>query len=175
MAQAQPVHPRSGPLHAVASLGGRAATVTLRPIAGAVEAAAGVGVELERRAVDRLLESGELERLLAGERVQAVVRQVLESEGAKSLIDVFFDSGLFEQFVQRLAASDALWQLVDEIAQSPSVTAAISQQGLGFADQMGGEMRARSRRADDWLERAAQRLTGRHPKAPPATPDAAPS
>ena len=106
-----------------------------------------------------------VDRLLASPRLQSAVEQVLESEGAKRLIDSFFDSGLFERFIDRLLVSDALWRLVDEVAQSPSVTAAVSQQGLGFADQVGAEVRGRSRRADDWLERFAQGLIHRRSAA----------
>ena len=74
---------------------------------------------------------------------------------------------------QRLGESEALWGLIDEIAQSPAVLAAVSQQGRRFADQVGDEMRTRSRRADDWLERAARRLAHRQQDAlPPADPDA---
>jgi hypothetical protein len=149
---------------------------------GAMEAAwrAGfaAGATLERRAVDRVLDSDELERVLAAAfdspRVQAGILRALDSDGARRLIDSFFESGLFAEFLNRLSNSDALWQLVDDIAGSPAVTAAISQQGLGFADQVGGEVRARSRKADDWLERTAKRLTHRHskPKPGPAAPDA---
>ncbi len=126
-------------------------------------------MSLERRAFDRFIDSGELERLLAGDRLQLAIERVFESAGAQRAIDSFFDSGLFDRFVDRLLASDALWRLVDEIAQSPAVRAAISQQGLGFADQVGGELRGRSRKADAWIERTALRITRRH--ADEATPD----
>lgn len=133
-------------------------------------AAADAGIGLEQRAVDRFLESDELERILiavaTNGRLRQSLRGLLESDTATSVIDDFFDSGLFDRFVDRLLASEALWRLVDEIAQSPSVTAAVSGQGLSFADQLGGEMRARSRRADDWLERTARRVTHRRPHAP---------
>jgi hypothetical protein len=129
----------------------------MRPLAGPVGAAAEAGIDFQRRAIDRLLDSGELEHLLASPRLQAVVEQVLESDGAKRLVDAFFDSGLFERLVDRLLESDGLWRLVDVIAGSPAVTAAISQQGLGFADQLGTVLRGRSRKADDWLERRARR------------------
>jgi hypothetical protein len=153
---------RSGPLKPLADIGGRAAAATLRPLTGAVGAAADAGISLERRAVDRLLESGELEQLLASTRLQAIVAQVVQSEGAQQLIDTFFESGLFDRFVDRLLSSDGLWRLVDEIAASPAVRAAVSQQGLGFADQVGEAVRARSRKADRRLERAADRLRRRH-------------
>ncbi len=68
-----------------------------------------------------------------------------------------FDSGLADQFVDRLLTSKAVWRLVDEIADSPAVTAAVTQQGLGFADQVGGELRARARQADDWILHKARR------------------
>jgi hypothetical protein len=136
----------------------------MKPFAGPVNAAAEAGMGLQRRAVDRLLDSGELESLLASPRLQAVVKQVIESDGAKMLVDAFFDSGLFERLVDRLLESDALWHLVDEIADSPAVTAAISQQGLGFADQLGTEARGRSRKADAWLERVAHRVI--RPRSP---------
>lgn len=165
---------RPGVLHGLASIGSRAAAATMRPVTGAVGAAADAGISLERRAVDRLVDSGELDRLLDSPRLHAVVELVLESEGVKGLIDMFFDSGLFDHFVRRLLASEGLWHLVDEVAASPAVTAAISQQGLGFADQVREEMRSRSRVADDWLERAAHRLAHRDRKPAPAAPEASP-
>jgi hypothetical protein len=162
MASDQTRNPRSRPFAPLAQLGGRAAGATLRPLSGAVGAAAEAGISLERRAVDRLLESGELERLLGSPRLQAIVAQLIRSEGAAHLLDTFFDSGLFDRLVDRLLSSDGLWRLVDEIAASPKVRAALSQQGLGFADQVGDAMRARSRKADRRLERAADRLRRSH-------------
>jgi hypothetical protein len=161
---------RSRPLKPLTDIGGRAAGAALRPLTGAVGAAAEAGVSLEQRAVDRLLESGELERLLASARLQAIVAQLVGSEGAAELIDTFFDSGLFDRLVDRLLSSDGLWRLVDEIAASPAVRAAVSQQGLGFADQVGDAVRARSRKGDRKLERAADRLMGRHPTESPQIP-----
>ena len=161
---------RSSPLKPLTDIGGRAAAATLRPLTGAVGAAAEAGISLEQRVVDRLLESGELERLLDSARLQAIVAQLVGSEGATQLIDTFFDSGLFDRFVDRLLSSDGLWRLVDEIAASPTVSAAVSQQGLGFADQVGDAVRARSRKGDRRLERAADRLMRRHPTESPQIP-----
>ena len=147
-----------GPL---ADLGGRAASATLRPLTGAVGAVAEAGISLEQHAVDRLLESGEIERVLDSTRLQAIVGQAISSEGATRLIDTFFDSGLFDRVVDRLLASDGLWRLIDEVASSPAVMAAVSQQGLGFADQLGDVVRERSRKGDRRLERVADRLMRR--------------
>ena len=180
---------RLGPLGPLVGFGARAATATLRPIVGVAEAAAGAGLSLERRAVNRVLESDELERVVVvainSAHIQAALKQALESDGATQLIDSVFDSGLIDRFLaglvdsgaldrffDRLLTSEGLWNLIDEIAGSPAVTAAISQQGLGFADQVGDQVRDRSRKADDWMERAARRLIGRQARALPAEPDA---
>jgi hypothetical protein len=170
MADEEPTNGRSRALRPLAGFGSRAASATLRPFTDAAGVALSVGMSLERRAVDRALDSPELERLvgtaLDSPRIQAAVKRVLASDGAKQLITSFFDSGLLDEFVDRLLESRALWRLVDEVADSPAVTAAITQQSLGFADQVGEEIRARSRNADDWLERAARRLARRRPDTP---------
>jgi hypothetical protein len=175
MADDRSVNSRSGVLDGIASIARHAAQTTLRPLSGAAGVAAEAGISVERRAVDRLLESGELERLLGSGQLQAILSQVLASDGAKGLVDSFFDGGLFDHFIERLLASDSLWHLVDEVAASPAVAAAISHQGLGFADQVGAEVRARSREGDDRLERIAHRLIHHHPKATEASPDASSS
>ncbi len=163
-------------LRPLADLGIRAATTTLRPLAGVVEAGAEAGLSLELRAVDRVLDSDALERILTAAlnspSIQAALERALASESAARLVDSLFDSGLLDRFLKRLLADDGLWRLVDEVAASPAVTAAISEQGLGFADQLGDEMRSRSRQADSWMERAARRLTHRPPRALPAEPAA---
>jgi hypothetical protein len=68
--------------------------------------------------------------------------------------------------VERLLESEELWVLVDEIARSPAVTQAITQQSLGFADQVAGGVRERSRDADGMLERAARRIVRRRQRMP---------
>jgi hypothetical protein len=161
---------------------------TLRPLAGIVGAAAGVGIGLERRAVDRVLESDELERVVNAAvnsaHVQSALVQATQSEAVDRLVDALFDSGVvdrlldrmidtgtLDRFFVRLLSSEGLWKLIDEISASPAVTAAISQQGLSFADQVGDQVRDRSRKADDWVERAARRLVHRQPKVGPPQPD----
>jgi hypothetical protein len=136
---------RSRAFRPLGGIGGRAAAATLRPFTDAA------AVELEAL----------LATALDSESVQRGLRSAFESDGGKQLVADFFDSGLFDEFVDRLLASPSLWRLVDEVADSPAVTAAISQQGLGFADQVGEEVRRRTRRADNWLERLAHRLIRR--------------
>jgi hypothetical protein len=176
-------------LPSLGGIPGRAAASALRPITDAVGAAAEVGLGLERRAVDRVLESDELERVITAAvnsvHVQAALVQATQSQAIDRLIDGLFangaidrlldrliDTGALDRFFVRLLNSPGLWKMIDEIAASPAVTAAISQQGLSFADQLGDEMRERSRKADDWVERAARRLAHRQPRVGPPQPDA---
>ncbi|HSC03000.1 MAG TPA: hypothetical protein VLC49_06765 [Solirubrobacteraceae bacterium] len=175
-------------LSPLTDIGGRAAATALRPLTGVVGAAADVGVSLQRRAVDRVLESAEIERIVNvtvnSVHVQSALVQATQSEAVDRLVDSLFesgvvdrvmdrliDSGALDRFFVRLISSEGLWQLIDEVAASPAVTAAISQQGLSFADQVGEEMRDRSRRADDWVERAARRLVHRRPGVGPPQPE----
>ncbi|MFL5859495.1 MAG: hypothetical protein ACJ780_01760 [Solirubrobacteraceae bacterium] len=169
---------RSGPLRLVVHVSGRAAATALRPLNAPIGAAIEMGMSLQRRAVDRLLDSRELERVMVeaveSRRVQTALQIAISSDAANRLVDSFFDSGMFDRLVERLLESDGLWYLVDEVAQSPAVLAAVSQQGLGFADQVGEQVRDRSSRADDWLERAARRVIGRRSRRAPDASAAAP-
>lgn len=133
----------------LSSIPGRAAAATLRPFTN-------VAVPELERLVGAALDSPELQR---------AARRAFESEAARQLVDSFFDTGLFDHFVDRMLASGALWRIVDEVADSPAVTAAITQQSLGFGEQVGNELRARSRKADDLLERLAHRLLQRRERA----------
>jgi hypothetical protein len=167
---------RSRVLRDLSDLGNRATEAALRPVGAAVSSAAEAGINLERRAVDRVLTSDELGRVLAAAidsvQVQAAVINAVSSDAARRTVDAIFDSGLVDRFAERMLSSDAIWHLIDEVAASPAVTAAISQQGLGFAGQVGEEVRERSRGADDWAERAARRLIHRPPRPLSVPPDA---
>ena len=187
----EPEQPRTnGParvLRPIIGIGSQAASATLRPLSGVIDAATEASVGLERRAVDRLFDSAELERFLTtalnspaigaalqraaqGPAIRQVIDELFDTGLIDHVIDRLFDTGTLDRLLLRLVDSDALWQLIDVIAASPAVTAAISQQGLGFADQVGEEVRERSRKADDWVERAARRLIHRPPRALPPEP-----
>jgi hypothetical protein len=122
------------------------------------------------RVADRLLSEGlaeqTIERVLEGAELEHVVEAALESPTVERLIGTAIESRLVDEAVVRLLQSDDLWLLVEEIARSPAVTDAIARQSVGFADQVAGGVRARSRTADAWVERRARRLLRRDPAAP---------
>lgn len=162
--------------------GGRVASTALKPVAGAAAVALDTGIALERRVVALVFDSPELERAIGtaldSPRIQSAVGSALSSDAVRQMIDEFVDGGAFDALVAALLESEALWllidgvleriterralwRLIDEVAASPAVTAAITQQGFGFADQVSEQVRTRSRGADDRLERIARRLTHR--------------
>ncbi len=157
-------------LRPLTRIGGMAASAAMRPLSGAASVAVDASLSLERRLVD----NGELERLLGSvldsPRTQAAIDRVMASPAAQQVVDGFFESGLFDEFIDRLLASPALWRLVDEIAASPAVSAAITQQSLGFVDQIEADVRTRSSKADVWLARLAARLASRRGGVAPPRP-----
>jgi hypothetical protein len=104
-----------------------------------------------------------LDAALASAFLEAAVNRAVESRLADETI-----TRIVDETVTRLPEREALWALIDEIAQSPAVMDAIAQQGMGFADQVAGDVRERSRHADARLERAALRLLRRQPQEPGA-------
>jgi uncharacterized membrane-anchored protein YjiN (DUF445 family) len=158
-----------------------------RRVADAMVTAA-VRSGVAERATAELLDSGALDRilertldsplpqhviddLLAGGIAEDVAERILSGPELGRIMD----SPAMEQFVARIVASEQLWLVVEEVARSPVVTEAISHQGVGFAEQVVDDVGERSRRADVWLERVAQRMLHRMPPAgavpgAPATP-----
>jgi hypothetical protein len=111
---------------------------------------------------------------LASATVDLLAERAIDSPAAERLVGRVIESSLLDEAVARLLESEDLWLLVDEIARSPAVTDAISQQSLGFADQVAGAVRNRSLRADERVERMARRLIGRsHADAATDSPDGA--
>jgi hypothetical protein len=132
-------------------LGRRAEQVTLATLDAVL--ASRVGEE----AVDRVLDSE-----LAKRAIARAVERVADEMGEGPALD----SPAMDRLVARLLESEELWLVVDEIAQSPAVTEAITRQSVGFADQVAGQVRDRSRSADARLERAARRVLRRPPNGP---------
>src|SRR4051794_3322118 len=111
---------------------------------------------LAERTVVRALERVDWERVLESPAAERVATQFVRSRVVQEAI-----AQVVEDAVDRLRDSPAMWTLLDEIMHSPAVAEAITQQGMGFADQVGDEVRDRSRSVDDKLERAAWRLLRR--------------
>jgi hypothetical protein len=118
--------------------------------------------------VDRVLASRLAGRALSGALQGPLVEEVARDVVRYRVADRLLSDDLVEQTTARVLESDELWLLVEEIARSPAVTAAIAGQSVGFADQVAGGVRDRSRNADAWVERRARRLLRRRPAAPPA-------
>jgi hypothetical protein len=117
--------------------------------------------------VERVLAEGVVERsaarVLDGPELERVVAAALDSPAIEGLVARVIDSRLVDETVARLLESEDLWLLVEEIAQSPAVTDAITQQSMSFVDEIADGFRERSRSADAWLERAAHRALRRPP------------
>ncbi len=157
----------------------------------AADAGAGAAVRLLDRALasprseealDVVLRSALTERavlaLARGPLVDTGVRAAIRAGLAERIAGELLDSGALDralespraaELVAHMLDADQLWVVVDEIAKSPAVTQAITQQSAGFANQVAGEVGERSRRADVWLERRARRVLRR----PPPPPDVA--
>ena len=133
-----------------------------------VEATVRVAVEqhVAERVAGELLDTGALDRVLDNPRLRELAGRTIDGETMERLVDQLLTSHVLDASVARVLASEQLWLVVDEIAQSPAVTDAIAHQGVGFADQVAEEVGERSRRADDRLERLARRLL--HRSRPPA-------
>ncbi len=118
---------------------------------------------------DRLIEEA-AERFVASPEFEQLVAFAVESPAIERAVTDVFESQIIDQVVSALLASPELWRLVDAIARSPSVSDAITQQSFGFADQVAGEVRDRSRSADTTVENAMRRLLRRRSRVdPPVT------
>jgi len=104
---------------------------------------------------------------LAVDVVAPLVRRTIDSPEAERLMRELVDSRLIGAALRELPDNDGLWTLIDEIAQNPAVTEAISHQGLSFADQMAAVVRKHSRTADDRVEGLARRIAHRQPRDEP--------
>jgi hypothetical protein len=129
--------------------------------------------DVPRRVADRLLADGVLDqtvaRVLEGPELERVVESALDSAAMEKLVVRVIESRLLEEAVERLLQTDELWLMVDEIARSPAVAEAIQRQSLGFADEVAGGVRTRSRKVDDRLETSARRIFRRKPREAPGS------
>jgi len=114
--------------------------------------------EVVRRVLSSPVADRAVGHALRGPLVDAIARDLTRYGVVERVTD---ESELLDTIVGRLLESEELWLMVDEIARSPAVTEAIGQQSVGFADQVAGQVRIRSQRADDRVESIARRVLRR--------------
>jgi hypothetical protein len=166
----------SSPVESALRAGGTLGAAVVRPVAREVSDAAVAGLDA---VLDSRLAAEMVERVaaspLAGRALRAALEGPLVEALARDLVryrvaDRLLSEELAEQTTARVLESEELWLLVEEIARSPAVTEAIARQSVGFADQVAGGVRARSRSADAWLELRARRILRRRPAPESAEP-----
>ncbi len=153
--------------------GARRLEQQMRPlISGALEEAflAAIDATLTRlladdivdRTLDKIETSGAAqriaERLLDDGIAEQIADRALAGPAAERVLAAALGGPLVEETVAQLLKSEAIWVLVDEIARSPSVTEAITQQGSGFLEQVTERARDRSRYADNRVQGIADKL-----------------
>src|SRR5215207_5997232 len=125
-----------------------------------------VAAAVDNPATERLIaatvDSPATERLIAAAvdnpATERLIAAAVDNPATERLVMRVIDSRLLDEIVTRLLEREELWLAVEEIARSPAVTEAITQQSLGFADQVAAGVRQGSTGADAWLERAARRV-----------------
>jgi hypothetical protein len=123
-----------------------------------------ISSDLAAHAVDRVVASPLAQRAVT-RALAGPVAAAVDGEDAERLAAQVIQSRVLDVAVERLLESEDMWLLVEEIIQSPTVTEAIGQQGLGFADQLADVVRERSGTADARVERVARRLLRRPPRS----------
>jgi hypothetical protein len=130
-------------------------------------ALAGVPLAIAHRAERRAsaaaskLTLAALDATLASDTAAQAVDRIVRSDLVERAVQRVFETRVLDEVIARLLESEDLWVLVDEVARSPAVTEAIGTQSIGFADQIAGVVRDRSRTADDRVERVARRMLRR--------------
>ena len=144
-----------------------------RPLAVRPRARDGGHARAEDPGVERLIV-----KTLDSERAEVLVGVVADSPGMERMVGRAIDSRLLDTSMARLLASEELWDMVYEIAQSPAVSDAIAHQGISFAARWPARCGRATRRIDVRLARAARRPSAgarnpapTYPVAPPL-PDA---
>jgi len=139
------------------------AETTIAATENVVEAV--VGSKTVQDSVDRVINSAAMESalsaLLEGPFIDNLAREIARRQVIQRITVEAIEAGEIAPIIDALLAREELWVLVQEIAESPAVSEAVRQQSFGFADQVGDEVRGRSRSADDILARAARLLVGR--------------
>ncbi len=105
-----------------------------------------------------------LRTILSPETVDMIADEVARSQMVQKITVAAMEAGEMAPIVDAFLEREELWILVQTIAESPAVIDAVRQQGFGFADQVGDEVRGRSRTADQVVARTARTFIGRREK-----------
>jgi uncharacterized RDD family membrane protein YckC len=97
--------------------------------------------------------------------------QPITSAELERLVTTAVESRLSAQLTQRLVESPELERVIEEVASSPAVRAAMARQTMSLGEEIAAGLRQRMWRADDSLERLARRLLRRPLRSSP-TPSA---
>jgi hypothetical protein len=136
--------------------------------AGLAALDAALASKVVEQAVDRTLTSAlarhAVDRAFQGPIVDAIAKDMIRYRVVERVVDELLAEGVVDRLIAGLAEREELWVLVEEVAASPAVTEAMTQQTASFADQVAGGVRTRSHHADAWLERQARRALRRPTK-----------
>jgi hypothetical protein len=101
--------------------------------------------------VDRLVDA-----VLDDERTQVAVERALQSPGLERLIVQVLESRLLDDVTERVIESPELKKVVEHVAQSPELLDAVTHHTQTLTGEMVADVRARSQRADDAVERTVR-------------------
>jgi hypothetical protein len=114
-------------------------------VAGTVVVTRSLAIEAAERAVDQVLRSREVRRIL----IETLERPELER--------------LLAEALDSRAVDRAMAGVIERVADSPEVRRAIAQQSVGLADEVAEQVRTRAAAGDEVAERLAHRLLRRRP------------
>ena len=106
--------------------------------------------------------------VLAAPDVEAALAEALEQERTRRIVEQALDSRLASQVADHLLRSPELDRVVEQIASSPAVRAALTQQTTSLVAEVAAGLRRRAERLDDRTERTARRWLRRPLRSDPA-------
>jgi hypothetical protein len=106
--------------------------------------------------------------VLATPDVEAALAEALEQERTRRIVEQALDSRLASQVADHLLQSPELDRVVEQIASSPAVRAALTQQTTSLVSEVAAGLRRRAERLDDSTERTARRWLRRPLRSDPA-------
>jgi hypothetical protein len=106
--------------------------------------------------------------VLAAPDVEAAFATALEQERTRRIIEQALDSRLASEVADHLLRSPELDRVIEQIAASPAVRAALTQQTTSLVAEVAAGLRRRAERLDDSTERTVRRWLRRPLRSDPA-------